>query len=436
MLPDLSQVCNTIVLAPELTPHSAAIRHDHDLAAGLVRLMAYAFQTATIAMQLPAERLSTQHGDWNWTALQELVAVLASERLDFGIAAHLGADGLRVGRNALQLLLPACQLLNRLPIGDEAGAPAQQAALIGGCWALLRAVCHLLRGGLQIRHEQGSSHWGRQEQQASQLLLQLAARFAPLLHWCEQLTQEEWGEAISNAARSMLDGYCAAVNMLTVLLIIGGLPGCMRSPAAAAAGPFDSPAGLVPWCAAASTWLHSLPALQALTQQQAGQLTEAAAAFVKALLEFSDCVSTGAACIGLNPTDVHSHSAALPDAVAAVFQLHSDTCRAVHWDSPAAPPVLRHDRLLSILGGLMLGAAVLLLHLTAEEAAAQLVPLAAAHCAALQSLLGAPEKVQQLAAEQHLLGVRTCQGLALALAACPQMATALLADLTNATLQV
>lgn len=395
--------------------HTAAIAQNAALATGLVHLFAPTFQAAVIAVQLPAERRSAQHAGWSWADVGTLVEVLSAEPLAAGLSVHLGPDGPCIGRSAMQLLQPACQLLDQdWPLGSDAGTPAEQSVLVSSCWALVRAVCAELHSRIASQQQQqGGWPWDDRAQRATLLLLRLLPRLAPLLLWLGQLRGPDVEAGFASSAAGMI-ASCSAVFDLLASLSDMRLARLFLT-----IGPAGEPSDVPPWYAAASAMLRSLPALADVAQQSGGQLPSAVTSLAHCAFQFA---------AGTVPHPVVwktcSGDASLdPDLVAlsaAVYQLHSDACRAVHWSQQALAGGGFELPLFGTLSRLML----LALQLPSQPAASSAWPrpMAAAHCAAIQTLLTDFGRVQQLIDGDAEEAARVTHALAAALAACPQSA--------------
>ena len=356
VLSNLGRICGHIVSSPDFAPHAAAIEQDAPLAASLVRLLAPAFQAAAIALQLPLEQRSAQHKDWSVMDASRLAVALSAESLRAGLAAHLAADGPGIGRSMLQLLQPACQLLTHLP-GSPEGTAMQNLALVDGCWRVLGAVSAAALSCSASQWRQGNCSWNEAAERASRPLLQLLPQLVPLLLWREQQQEAGGSEAFVQSASIALESCRSAVQVLIWLTD-------MRAKAVWAGAPLG--ALDLPWCAAASGVLRSLPALSELVQRRGAMLRDAAQSLTPLLSLFAvgaaSCTCTEAGHLVRRSSKQDPQLAQLS---AAVFQLHTDCCRAAHCSSDpllgAIPPadliramsyaMLAADSLASVLAG-------------------------------------------------------------------------------------
>lgn len=220
MLRSLGSICRQLLLAPKFDPYADAVGHDSPLAAGLVRLLAPAFQAAAISLLLPIERRAGQHLAWSCDDVYNLAVVLGGPRLAAGMAAHLAAesDGSYIPSAALQLLQPLCQLLSRAPLDSQAGSLNAQAAVVGSCWALVGAVCSQLSDRIagRLLHGVPDCLFDARAQRTCQQLQQQLPRLVPQLLWRAQLLNAA-AAANERPLLSMLSSMDAAMCLLDVL---------------------------------------------------------------------------------------------------------------------------------------------------------------------------------------------------------------------------
>lgn len=416
-LSNLAEVCYALLYPAQnldFSSHAAAVQQDGSLGAGLVRLLAPAFQAAAIALQLPAEHRSSQHVAWSSRHVLSLAGVLSCNAVRAGLEVYLAADGPGIGRNALQVLQPACQLLSRVPLDLQAATPAKQTEVVFHCFWLVSVLSGLLARSINDQRQQGSWRWDARAQRACDLLLQLLPRAVPLLLWWEPLTGQGRSFSLEEAAGCMAHAMATWAELLEAL---------WAPVDAAEPDPQVSLSAVAPWCAAASATLRSLAALAERTQQLDQTLAQTAEGLAAVAIAAVDQVTTALmeACVQRS-----SGSSLLGDELAqitaAIFQLHTTACRAAHF-SPAAWQ-LGPDQtpLMPALNALMLAA----LDLTSSQCAAQhrhsLQPMAVGHCAAVLAWLGTPARVQELAATDADLCTYVACSLAAAMAVCPEAA--------------
>ena len=429
-LPELVIVCHDLFAAPDFAAHSAAIQKNSYLTAGLAQLLAPAFQAASVELQLPAGRRLVRRGGWTLAEAGTLAAVLAVEQLHAGVSAHLTADGPGIGANALQLLQPACQLLSLALPDRRAEAAGEQLLVLDGCWLLIRAVSTVLAS---THNCMGSCWFEQRAQRLSQLLLQLPDWLVPYIRRRTQATNQPPASILPCILGAMAQA-------LKLLLWLARPP---ADPMVLQGRPIESLPNWQPWCAAASAMLRSLPALAELAQRSGGDLPGAVTGLVGSSFKFASGVAQSVQYWAATCSSVEwaaGTSPPLGGLCHATFQLHTDVCRAVHWSRTAQPPGVFEPALLLALSCAMAAAAQVPSALPAT--AAWLPAMAAAHCAAVQTVCGPPERMQQLIAAPPAVLRSSIEALAVALAALPQAAAAdnelsvLLARQTVASLQV
>lgn len=198
----------------------------------------------------------------------------------------------------------------------------------------------------------------------------------------------------------------------------------------------------LPWCAAASGVLRSLPALSELVQRRGAMLRDAAQSLTPLLSLFA----VGAAsCTCREAGHLVRRSSKQDPQLAqfstAVFQLHTDCCRAAHCSSDPLLGVIPPANLIRTMSHAMLAADSLA---SVPAGSAPLKAMATAHCATVRWLLSSPGRVQELASGLASLVTvpMTMIGLAAALCTCPQAASldnelpTLLAQLIDESVQV
>lgn len=363
--------------------------------------------------------------------VRQFAVALNCEPLTTALAAHLAAAGPRVSRSALQLLQPACPLLNSAPLGSEEGTPFQQVGLVRMCWALLHNVCTVLLDGLVdgLPADAGV-------QQTSRLLLQVPLWLVPLLQWHVELLLQTGQELFQDAAVTAMQSCGKALALLSSMAVASMKPAADGEQPCSLAAP-------LPYLTAASAMLRSLPGLMDFAQRHGSMMRRCADWFVGNVANAVCDIASGAAA-GMKSS---LHLSNLGDDPsfdcfsAAVFQLHTQFCRAAHWSQAALPEGSAGISLLAALNAL-LQAAGIAHSLAAAKGTSPLGPMSAAHSVAVQVLLSGPGQARQLASSDAPACQATAGSLAAALATCPQPATldpelpALLAQLTSASVQV
>lgn len=231
-----------------------------------------------------------------------------------------------------------------------------------------------------------------------------------------------WGSRQLSAAQS--------VSSLPFLL----LQLMLTNPVTAGGVPIDHVPAVLSWCAGAVAALRSLQPLAALASQQE-HLPRNTDALASSLLQLAGTCSWIGGLGGRVDADrwlrqavmLRSASAAQRQELsAALFNLHTVACRAVHWAAAGeGGSLLRpwwQQELLHVLGtakheAWKLGQAAE----GAEQQRSHLPAMAAAHWQAVAKLLGSQESVRQLAASDRHWPI-VGHGLAAAAVICPPVA--------------
>ena len=426
LLSQLSAICCALLTAQEFAPYAEAVGHNTALSARLVQLMLAGLPVAAVALQLPAARRTGQHSVWCWEQIRNFATVLDAEALRADLEARLAASGPGIGRTALQLLQPTCQLLIHLPLDSVAGSPAEQALAYHSCAQLAANTCLRVSRIIAARRLQGSWRWDEQAQHTCDLLQQLLPRLVPLLLWWEQLPA---GSPCFSLLEIAPEAGMLVQNASVLLAVMAHPAGSdqqqqqqQQPQQQHPSGLFHSLSAALPFCEAASAALCSLAALAGLAERQAGQLADIAS------LIAADVVTDVAQIAAFFEAACSKHTISLPDQelrklCTAVFALHTTACRTAYFSCTAWQPDRLQQPLLLALSSLMQAAAHLASHLPSEKQARafkkQLVPMAVGHCAAVLALLGAPTGAQQLAAADLGLCSQVAESLALAMCVCP-----------------
>lgn len=353
---------------------------------------------ASVVLQLPAERQPAEPG---WDTLSILSELLGSASLQQAVD-----EQLQPLRNTAAVLRAPVQLLLRAP------APADgQATLENIC--LRCRLCILVQLALL---SQPAGQLGAQA--AHQQLWSMLPVLRPLLHQAVQHAGSQ-DAAVQDAGMHVLRNLCTVWQEVVCWLSSWCDTQQLRKGSAAI-----QPKRI----AAAAGALRALPVLlvaaQLLLQQRQRQLTlgdleeqEAAATLAGEILRL--CYEAARLLVDTSREECESLSA---DSVAAAWQLHTTTCRAVHWlvADPSRRqllPCLQQPAELCVTMSACLETAHRLCNGSEADlpASRRLHAMGVAQAAALHTLLAC--------AGVHIDGGTALEGLSMAYAACPPAMT-------------